>query len=221
MGLQAMAKRPDLAIKFASVISSWASVEIELASALCEAMNASAEPFAAAFQALNSTAAQASVAEAAIKTVIDDDLIPIFDVLMGMFGSAKKVRDRLAHGTWGWCDKLPDALLWIDPKRLVMRESMFVKNGRMSEDGKTRISDCGGKHVITSEHVMIYEARDFDDAFERNKGLALLFIRFSWCIRPEAPRDASALRQLLQEPEIAEALTRREKSRQTQSKRRK
>ena len=203
-----MAKRPQLAVKYSLVISSWALVEVEMATALCEAMKASAEPFAAAYQALNSTAAQASVAEAAIKTVIGDDLIPAFDALMTLFRSNKKVRDRLAHGCWGWSEKLPDSLLWIDPKRLVMRESMFVQNSKLSPDGKTRLSDAGGKHVITSEHVLVYDAKDFDDAFQRNKRLAFLFTRFSWCVWPEMAKNPSTLRDLLDEPEIAEALAR-------------
>ena len=203
-----MEKRPELAMKMARVIHSWAVVEVELATALCEAMKAAAEPFAAAFQALNSTAAQASVADAAIRVTVPTNMLPAFDAIMSLFRSGKRVRDRFAHGIWGWSDRLPDALLYVNPKLIVMRESMFVQNARMSEDGQTRLSDCGGKHVITSDHVFVYDATDFDKAFNQNDRLATLFHNFSRCLWPEIAADGAALRQLLKEPEIAEWIAR-------------
>jgi hypothetical protein len=209
IGIHAMSKRPELAAKLAAVIASWSEVEVRMATAMCEAMQASAEPFAAAFQALNSTAAQASVADAAIRVAVDPSLLPAFDAIMSLFRSAKKIRDRIAHGTWGYCDALPDALLWIDPKLIVMRESMFVQNSRMSPDGLTRLSDCGGKHVIGHDEVMVYTASDFDGAFERNKRIAFFFIQFGWCVWPESGADGSKLRQLQSEPEIADIMARR------------
>lgn len=202
LGPDAMGMRPDRAVELSTVISTWAGVEVQLAGALCEAMQANAEPFAAAFQVLNSTAAQASIAEAAIKTVISDDLTGPFDTIMRLFWSAKKLRDQMAHGVWGWTDKLPDALLWVNPKRLVMREAMFSMNSRLTEHGY-RIADAGGKHIVTADHVMIYESRDFDDAIARNKRLSSLLTQFGWCVWPDTAKDPQTLRTLLQQPEIA------------------
>lgn len=69
----ALAKRPQLAELVGRVVAEWSEVELQLAQLMCEAMEASAAPFAVAFEALGSSAAQVNVATKTIASRLEGD----------------------------------------------------------------------------------------------------------------------------------------------------
>lgn len=206
---QAMTKRPELAVKYARCLASWSTVEVELATMMCEAMKAAAGPFAAAYHALNSTAAQASVADAAIRETVEAKLLPIFDAIMSQFRSAKKDRDKLAHGVWAFSDELPDSLLMIDPKLLVRREAAFIPNYTLSEiSPNTRGGPCGPEHAITPAMVMVYDDGDFDRIIAENHKVKWMLKKLGWCVWTGPPEAEKVYQSLLSEPKIQEWIAR-------------
>jgi hypothetical protein len=211
-GSNALENRPALAALMAQTIAVWAEVEVALGELLCEALEASAGPFAAAYQALNSSGAQNSVAVAAIRYGLDEAQGELFEAIMMVFRTAKKDRDRIAHGTWGWSEQLPDALLLTDPK-IRMRSRAAMQPWKM--DGDLRTSHGNGpESVIKNTEVFVYKEDDFKDVKERFHRVEAHLTRFTLSLIKDWPKASRIPRQLSSEPDILDALARLRKGNQ-------
>jgi hypothetical protein len=196
----------------AQTIAVWAEVEVALGELLCEALEAAAGPFAAAYQALNSSGAQNSVAAAAISYGLNETQRELFEAIMMVFRAAKKDRDRIAHGTWGWSEQLPDALLLTDPK-VRMRSRAAMQPWKTKGDLRTSQGN-GPDSVIKDTEVFVYKEADFKEVKARFHRLEAHLTRFALSLVKDWPKAADIPRQLSREPDIQEALARLRKGSQ-------
>lgn len=165
----ALAKRPTLAAWVGRIIAEWAEVELQLAQLMCEAMEASAAPFAVAFEALGSSSAQINVAQKTIRSRLDGDAEDAFLALMTMFREAKKARDAVAHATWGWSDQVPDALFAVDPKYRVRNAAAMMPHWKPTAHGRIAVSETA---TFSRESVTIYDQAKLSEIGQRPAQLA-------------------------------------------------
>ncbi len=146
--------RPEVAAWIAQCITCWSWVETQTSGLFTLLLGLNVE---AGMELYNSFGG-ASLKENGIKILARSNLeradYEIIDALLKVVNSHQRTRDKIAHWYWGLSDQIPDGLVLIDPKDLLIR------NARV--EAKLRV----GEHAthddlrIPLEKVYVYRIKD-------------------------------------------------------------
>jgi hypothetical protein len=110
----AIRDRPTLTAHIMSVIAACSHLEAELGRLLSHFLGAEPGVGMAMYLALSGGEAKRSVLNAAASEALDGNPVDLvtFKLVEKATKPIRKRRNEFAHGIWGTCDELPDALLW-------------------------------------------------------------------------------------------------------------
>lgn len=112
----AVSFNPELSLQAMRVLTEWSWLDHVLMLLFVRMLGANPIPGAAIYASFLGTATQQTALRAVAGT-LGKDHARVFEVLMAMFGSVAKDRNKIAHWLWGYASAIPDAILLIDRKR--------------------------------------------------------------------------------------------------------
>jgi hypothetical protein len=122
-------ERPAVAAHIAQCIVCWSLVEIET-SRLFTRLFGLGPDFEAGVELYNQFGG-ASLKENAIKVLARSGrgraCYEIIDALLKVINSQQKTRDKIAHWCWGISDQIPDGLVLVDPKDILLHEARMAQ----------------------------------------------------------------------------------------------
>ena len=188
IGDRVLLSNPALASHAMQAVASWSDVEFFLESLFTQMMGGPESVASAAFGALDGKNPKNAALRAVAQSVLNQDALDLFNAILKVANSAQSQRDRLAHWTWGYSPNLQDAFLLADPRSI------------KTEAGMRDLSN-----------YMVYRERDFAEIYQLNEQIAGwgLLLRFILSNHP-ANANGELVRQLKQEPRIAQALPTRQ-----------
>lgn len=201
--LNAAEQRPELCAQIVQTIADWARLDAVVGTVFSRLMGAESEKGAAIYGALISVNSQDAALDALAQMMLNQDGLDIFLAIKSISKSPRDQRNQMAHGIWGYCDELPDAILLLPPKAM----TKFVER---VDDYYDFVRE-GGKPVRGPEpdlsQIFVYRAADFK--FVRKQiadatnswHLFRIMALASWSL-PEGLTSAEARRRLLAIPEI-------------------
>lgn len=151
----ALTLRPVLAINIGNTLAEWARLDAVIGSVFTRLMDAE-EKGPAIYGALISGNAQEQALDAVANLMLDKDHLDLFNAIKSITKRPRDQRNNLAHGSWGYSDEIPDALLWVSPKELVrlnQRTDSYAQNiGLGSQPDFPQID---------RDQVLVYREPDF------------------------------------------------------------
>ncbi len=199
-----MRQRPELAALVAEAIGCWSDVQFRLAVLLSALTGAAADQCAAMFFALTGSASQTAALDGAGQMNLPEDELALFNAVLMVARACEKERNKLAHWTWGHSAELPDALLLIDPKHWARKVTRVrVKTRR---PGMITAEDF----TIDRREVLVYRKADLKRIIRNTNRADALIAQLDGLLMRERhwPTREPIYRQLCNEPEIREALSR-------------
>lgn len=175
-------RKPRLAALAMSAVASWSDVEGFRLRLFIQLLGGKGAVAADVYLALQGNAPKDAAIVAAAESVLTGDMLEVLRAIMAIAKTNEKARDKLAHGIWGECTKLPDALVVVDPRNLIEGEFDY-------------------------SHFYVYKESDFKQIIEANHRLCGFGMSFTGLLKGVQPGTADeAIQQLAREPEIAERL---------------
>jgi hypothetical protein len=175
-------------------ISFGAQVEFNWSAILVDILRSSPKTGMAMYEALSGGEARRAALFGAAKSAMSDDDFQLIKAVDLVLAPARRVRNDFVHHIWGVSDKIPNALLLIDPKSLRQFEISQVSGGPGFDDAL----------------VSVWKKRDLTEAREtmREGLLSLGVLSEGLAEKPlEHPKiSASARQRLLNQTPIAQAL---------------
>jgi hypothetical protein len=171
MGPEKVNARPKLALQAFSVISHWAAAESALAQVAVSIVGGRQNPVIEFFSGLTSD----SLKMAALKTLAMSHLAPdrfeVFTVLLDLYATAQALRNPIAHGMWGICETMPDALLVIDTRDKLKLDGNYDRLERQLDDAKMQkkpveeidaiCDQMNEQYTLRMKATMVYRNKDF------------------------------------------------------------
>lgn len=196
---------PDLAVKVAKIVAEWSTLESALSRIFIAMLGSDPVPGAAMYASLTAAASQKAALKAVAHTALPTEQRNLFEVLLGLYNTAQKERNKVVHWIWGYGTNLKDALILADPSCFISHKAQSI---RFENEGKTITPDFDfGK-------VYVYRAHDFDQLSKQIENLMGYLSLFLVVIAPSKEDRrrpgvaAQALRQLQDKPEIRKSLLR-------------
>lgn len=112
-------REPELAALVAEAIATWSAIDHGLGMILVHLLGADAEAVLGMYSEVIDINRKRRLILGAGKAVLSD---ADFEILEAATLAARwqcTIRNKLAHGLWGQCDKVPDALIWTDQKHVL------------------------------------------------------------------------------------------------------
>lgn len=161
--------KPEEAILVARIISTWASIEHELASMLMRMLGATEAVALAMFSALDAASARRAALNAAAKAAYEDNTegYQVYLAVTGAAFGAGQKRHKAAHWLWGSCKGLPNTLLLADPdiaKRVDM--AFMIEHGRAidgdrpSVTTREEVDEYLAKFRWDTNRIYVYTVKD-------------------------------------------------------------
>lgn len=203
VGQYPLEDRPELLPLAMRVVSSWATLEHIVAGAFVSMLGSKAEPAVAIYLSLTSTNQQRTSIRAAAKSTLSDDYADLLEVLLGLFHTAGKNRNKIAHYGWGTSPEIEDAVLLAEPKALVeynLQVKQVIDDSRRGGDRELP--------EIPTDKIYVYRSGDFEEAITQIENLSRYFVQFSQMLSIQRHRADEIYDQLSREPEIQAGLDR-------------
>lgn len=176
-------RHPDLALLAAEVINSWSNVESFHLNLFITLLGGHGEKAADIYLALEARSAKSS----AIRVIADS--LPqahknLMHAILRLSKSLQGKRDSIAHGMWGDCTGIPNALLLVSPKDNI-------------------------NHFGDYSKIFVYRENEFNQIIRDNERLAGYGQKLNHIISGHASnRDDELLDELSAVPEIRDILDR-------------
>lgn len=200
---------PELAALAAQAIGAWSNTELMLGNFLAKMLGISARQGITMYAALESFQPQMRALYAAATDFFEAEDKKLFDATMFVIRRAAKERNEFAHGIWGHCPELPDALLLVDAHVLW---DWTAKKTEWAAEARERATPPLFDFTFDNSKVFVYKKADFRSAIGRirkSTRYATLLAQLS----PSVPSVAALIRgQLRSVPEIRSALERNSRS---------
>ena len=196
--------RPKLALFAMSVIAEWSILDSWLNSLFVTLLGSETDAATTIYTSLSGGAAKKAAFQAiANKTLIGEQL-EVFNIIMAKIGKAANQRNNIAHWVWGHAPDLPDAVLIGDPAALMLYSIALQKHSQLRPGRTDPIPD------MPYERIFIYRQGDFEELSKTINKLMGWVMEFKLSVDPVRffPEDNQPFEQLLQQPEIQQALLR-------------
>ncbi len=206
---------PELAIYSATILSSSAKIDVQLATLMIKIIGLENDAALAVFDILRAASLQKLALDAAAKAGFNEQDFRIFSALTSAAETAQKERHRLAHWIWAASDDVPKSLLLIDPKAEKLRGENLVRQLEALHNSRPKPP---GSISVNSADVLVY---GLNDLLRANRDLLevdcafLEYHFYRWpakSIKADRHQDygssEGALQKLTSRRPIAEALAR-------------
>lgn len=164
---EAHAQRPELAVLAMTLIAAWSRVELQCSYIFALSIDAQHERAAKLLNACESAGARLSLIRTAVQDRLGDEAFALFSDIMKIGTAAKNARNDLAHGLWGCCKALPDALLLVDAR-------YFAQHGAGAADRFSKSLAKGATEHFKSvplDHgkIYVYRKNDFEALIKQTR----------------------------------------------------
>lgn len=113
--------RPDQAAKAMCIISIWSLIEAELTNVVSHCLKTDFLAVASMFNELKNSFTKLELIKSVIHSTQSEENINLFEAVDLTIQPSRKLRNKIAHHVWGICKDLPQHILLIDPKDLLIR----------------------------------------------------------------------------------------------------
>lgn len=196
LGSRFLKERPALSVLAMECIASWSAVEDFLLHMYARLMEENSLAFETYLKFDIQTAkSQAILTAAESRLKNHPKKLSVLKAILRIAKTNQKMRDKIAHNTWGICHELPNALLLLDPR------ARYPKK----EPGH-----------IDKSCIYVYREVDFENIIKANDRLCYFGFEFGYVLndviigRPrsieESDKEGRIFSALLAEPEIQEKL---------------
>jgi hypothetical protein len=155
--VDALTKRPDLAIKIAQVSATWTEIEVSMGILLALIFQSSARIGVAMYLSLTGTAAQRSVllavAQESVPAELRDEFVDLLDEVRKRSGE----RNRIVHAMWGAHPSDAAALVNCRPDNMVRDVTNAFDLSRIIGHFDPKPSQD------FVDNLLVYKANDFND----------------------------------------------------------
>jgi hypothetical protein len=156
LSLQRVIERPQVAAWIAECIACWSIVEYETSRLFTLLLDVNVE----AGMELYNQFGGASLKESGIKALARSKLhrkdFEIIEALLKAINSHEKTRNKIAHWYWGISDQVPDGLVLIDPKELLILSARIRDKAINRKKGERTKYDFG----IPLDNMYAYRIKD-------------------------------------------------------------
>lgn len=204
--------RPKLALLAMSVIAEWSILDSMLNGLFVKLLGNSAKLGAAMYQSAVGGAARRAAFKAAAKIQLNDDEFEVFEAIMSLTSTARKERNTIAHGVWGYCPEITDGVLLIDA------DDLFDMDVATVHENATK--DTFSSSDFPVEKLLIYKEADFMEISTRIRRLMSFVGEFRVITSPTPGRalDGQELERLSSAPEFQTKLSPRRRLQRNQPK---
>ena len=193
-----------------NVVAEWSLLEGFVNNLFAELTGANGGSGSAIFATIRSQQGQRDAIEAVMQTnLTDQNEREIVNCALTIYEKASKLRNRICHWIWGYCEQLPDAVLLGDPVAMTAYASAITKYSKSFSGSSTlpRFPD------LDRNRIYAYKQQDFDEASERIQKAMWVVARTRNALSYTGDQRAEEFRQLSNEPEIRTELERLNKGR--------
>lgn len=191
----AISSNPQWAADVMRVIAHWAHIEGDLAAIMGKLLKTDVKLTTAMYQAVvNSDAKRTMVATAVKSAGLREWQVVLFDAVQKATKASREQRNDFAHGVWGVCKQVPNAVLLMRPRVIIERNARSLARNAL---------DATPTPYDTTQ-IMVYRQRDFDKAAHAAMS-AEYYHSMLFLIIGEMSTE-QARRQLLNEPPIQQAV---------------
>jgi hypothetical protein len=158
----ALEDKPEFATLVVKIFAVWAVIERRLSVLLVHLLGADEIHAHAIFSILQTQQLQTKALEAAAKSCLSTDDLDIFDAALTVISSAQKIRNRLAHWSWGKCLQRPDLLLLADPDGLKERDIRSAAHFQSLKPGAPILGADPNIHLFDLSKIYGYSKADLE-----------------------------------------------------------
>jgi hypothetical protein len=116
----------------------------------------------AVYLILRRGSARSDAIMAAAKATLDKKDQELISAVLTVHKSVEAERNSLAHGCWGTCNKIPDAVIWVD----LADNANFIADYFSKEPGKSR-TFSGREHADFAKKLFYYTLDDLEDVYKQ------------------------------------------------------
>jgi hypothetical protein len=188
IGPEALVRRPEHAAAIGRCLGLWTDVELQMAIVLAVLLKANTEAAIAVYLILRRGSARSDAIMAAAKATLDKKDQELISAVLTVHKSVEAERNSLAHGCWGTCNKIPDAVLWVD----LADNANFIADYFSKEPGKSR-TFSGREHADFAKKLFYYTLDDLEDVYKQiYKAEKMIFTLVRYLRLSENPPDGRA-----------------------------
>jgi hypothetical protein len=126
----------------------------------------------------------------------------IIDALLKVIDSQQKIRNKIVHWFWGYSEQIPDGLVLIDPKILLLRNARVQARKRA---GKFATID---EAAIPFEEIYVYRIKDLETDASSFIALAGLITKCHRLCMARGKKRAELRRELSKDGRLVSRLAR-------------
>jgi hypothetical protein len=156
--------KPIMAQLVARIFAHWGLIEYRLSLLLVRVLGADATPSLAMFSTLIAQHLQLRALEAAAQAALSTEEFRVFKAALAVAERVQTPRNELAHGIWGGCHELPDALLVADPKASKEQDKEFTLLLERSDKEGLDIAEAVKLNSYDPSKVNVYNEADLQRA---------------------------------------------------------
>jgi len=173
-----------------------------------------AKPVIDYYLELRNDSSKSAMIHAMARSHLEPDRLKAFNSIWKLYEIVRKQRNPIAHWIWGTCEKLPKALVCIDPRAIMKIEgkrdvmNALARKAKKENNAFEAMAFEEASWVIRSEankEFQVYRESDFREIMRDMKVALTLVAAFSVVVRddridPEVGQQK--FRQLIQMPEF-------------------
>lgn len=182
VGPEALTLRPSHGATIGECLSYWPEVEYQMALMLALLLHADNPAAVAVYTQLRRSTAKHQALETAAKFRLSVKEQLLFDAVLCELKSTEAERNYLAHGLWGYCKDLPDAILAISQEH---NAAFAIERFAAADTATTRFSaDIAGN---LAKNTFYYTTDALTKIFEKIKAATKMALAFNRYLLPNRP----------------------------------
>jgi hypothetical protein len=190
-------QRPELEAIIGNSLIAWPTVEAEMALLLGQLLGIVSEATLAVFQTLRRSTAQRAAVWAAAQHNSDEAGRELIAAVLDVHTAIEKERTALAHGHFGYYDKVPDIILWTNTVSYVqLKAKVFLANVPMTDQHKLELI----------KEVYFYRREDLEEIHKSIQYCGRMWVDTIVWLKTFPPRRDELFRLLCDQPRIQQAL---------------
>jgi hypothetical protein len=163
-GTIVMRSRPQLALLVVEIVAAWAETEAQLVQLLSTLLKSEKAVGMSMYLNVSGAEARRAMLDGAAEKSLSAEDHALYSKTMKAIRPVRNRRNEFAHGIWGNCDELPEALLWAKAEARLAHD-IAIHEARLAGDNdkvaKLAKSQMPGIMVFRGKDLQ----RDYKNAF--------------------------------------------------------
>ncbi len=200
-------ERPGLCLLGMTVITHYVNLEVTLTNVFLSLLGAEPGPAVAMLTAIKNNNVRNEAFRAVAETVLSREKLELLNAVLAKCETADKERNRIAHWVWATEEKLPDAVILIDPRKYAAFQQKIKITFAMET---ISTEDASSLQQELRNAALVYRKQDFETAYNHiQRAISLSIALMIYVKQPDGnPEGAKARQMLLDAPEIQQWLAR-------------